>query len=145
MKRGKEIKITDVSNNYTITLGTVDNKKPKSVYIHISSWGLPIDYSDSENYRRVINNLCKVIKQGLYNTIDEGFYIKDRTIVDLDMRESGIKYNKRSYMCTEVTLYQENEYPINVEPLYEYSHTLIKKVIQVLDTNEDFDFHKTKN
>ena len=145
MKRGKELKITDVSDNYTITFGTVDNKKPKSVYIRISSWGLPMTYSDTENYKRVIHNLSKVIKQGLYNTLDKDFYGKDRTIVDLDMRESGIKQNKRSYMCTEVTLFQENEYHINAEPLYNYSHTLIKSIIQILDDNKDFDFHKTKN
>lgn len=145
MKRGKEIKITDVSNNYTITFGTVDNKKPKTIYIHISSWGLPTSYSDNENYKRIINNLAKVIKQGLYNTLDESFYNKGRTIVDLDMRESGIKQNKRSYMCTEVTLFQENEYPINSEPLYDYTHTIIKTIIKLLDDNTEFVFHKTKN
>jgi hypothetical protein len=145
MKRGKELKIIDVSDNYTITFGTVDNKTPKSVYIHISSWGLPVSFSDNENYSRIINNLCKVVKQGLYNIIDKDFYNKDRTIVDLDMRESGIKQHKRSYMCTEVTLYQENEYPINTEPLYDYSHELIKEIIKMLDENKDFVFHKTKN
>lgn len=145
MKRGKELKISDVSKNYTITFGTVDNKNPKSVYLNISCWGKPIGDSDAEvNYNRVINNLGKLIKQFLYNNLNPEYYNKDRTIVDLDMRESGIKYDKRSYMCTEITLFQENEYPINSDILYDYTHTVIKGVIDVLDKNPNFKFYKTK-
>jgi ABC-type oligopeptide transport system substrate-binding subunit len=39
----------------------------------------------------------KKIKQGLYNLFDNEFetsILKDRTIVDLDIRESGIKFGK---------------------------------------------------
>ena len=38
MKRGKEVKL-DINPNYKISVGTVDNKNPKSIYISLSAWG----------------------------------------------------------------------------------------------------------
>jgi hypothetical protein len=143
MKRGKEIKLT-VLENYNLTTGTVDNKNPKSVFITISAWCNPL--IDTEiDYNKIINNLMRTIKGTLYNTLTNKF-IKEQTIVDLDMRESGIKFDKRSYMCCEITLFQQNELlPITSEILLENINNITKQVLlDAFESNQYFTFHKVK-
>ena len=57
MGRGKEIKL-DLPFEYNVVSGTVDNKNPKSVYIQISAWGKPKDYSE-DSYESIINKKAK--------------------------------------------------------------------------------------
>ena len=95
MKRGKEITL-NINSNYKIKLGTVDNKNPKSIYINLSAWGEPNDDEEDINYDTIIKKLRKNIKQNInYNINSDNFY-KDKYIVDLDMRSSGIRNKKRS-------------------------------------------------
>ena len=54
MKRGKEITL-DVSSNYKVKLGTVDNKNSKSIYISLSAWGELLPTNDIINYDGVIS------------------------------------------------------------------------------------------
>jgi hypothetical protein len=52
-------------------------------------------------------NKNKKIKQTLFTLFDTGEYPEfdlDKTIVDLDIRESGIRFGKRSFINCEVTL-----------------------------------------
>lgn len=97
MKIGKEIKINK-NKNYNIVFGSVNNKNPKAIYLSISAWAEPLQ-KDCENYSRVIKNIHKNLKQVIYNhlTNNENDFVKENTIVDLDMRESGIRYGKRSF------------------------------------------------
>ena len=69
----------------------------------------------------------------------------DRILVDLDMRESGIQYGKRSFMNCEVTLYQKNELSVDSEELISELSDVTKIIVnEVLDPNEYFNFHKSK-
>jgi hypothetical protein len=143
MKRGKENKI-NVSENYCIVSGTVDTKNPKSVYINISAWGEP-NLKTDVSYDKVINQLHKEIKQKLHNKINKLQFMHDRILVDLDMRESGIQYGKRSFMNCEVTLYQKNELSVDSEELISELSDVTKIIVnEVLDPNEYFNFHKSK-
>jgi hypothetical protein len=67
------------------------------------------------------------------------------TIVDLDLRESGIRKGKRSFMSCEVTFYLNVEIPVNSEEmktnLNNVAQELIDKVFEQCDT---FDFYKRK-
>lgn len=143
MKRGKENKI-NISDNYCIVSGTVDTKNPKSVYINISAWGEP-NLKGDVAYDRVISQLHKEIKQKLYNKINKEQFIHNRVLVDLDMRESGIQYGKRSFMNCEVTLYQKNELTVDSEELISELNNVTRLIIEdVLNPNEFFSFHKSK-
>ena len=143
MKRGKENKI-DISDNYCIVSGTVDTKNPKSIYINISTWGQPKLEGDV-SYDRVISQIHKSIKQKLHNKINKARFIHDRVLVDLDMRESGIEYGKRSFMNCEVTLYQKEELSIESEELMGEINNVTQIIIgDILETNEFFSFHKSK-
>ena len=147
MTRGKEIKF-NIHENYNTVSGTVDNKDPKSIYISISAWGNP-KLSSEVDYNKVITNLSKDIKTGLNKGVNENNFIKDRSIIDLDMRESGIKFNKRSYMNCEMTLFQKintGVLPLISEELNEDIKNIINSVlIEAFESSDYFTFTKTKS
>jgi len=147
MKTGKEIKNNNFKN-YNITFGSVNNKNPKAIYINISSWAEPIN-EDEDNYNLTIRTLNKKIKQTLYNLFDSEvgcLFDKHRTIVDLDIRESGIRYGKRSFMSCEVTLYLYNEYSITSTYMRDKLDNLTEYLLKnVFDYNKNFKFNKKKN
>jgi len=146
MKTGKEIK-TNKHKNYNIIFGSVNNKKPKAIYINVSAWVEPSE-DNGFNYNHSIRDLNKKIRQSLFGYINSDYEImfkNDKTIVDLDIRESGIKLGKRSFMNCEITLFLESEIPLTSEVMLDrlvlISDTLIKTVF---DSNKTFNFHKKK-
>ena len=146
-KRGKEIKM-NLSDNFNIVCGTEDNKNVKSIYINLSAWGEPTK-EDETNYDRVISRLAKCVKQSTYNYLKENYadrFLVDRTIVDLDMRESGISFGKRSFMNCEITVYQkESSESINDEITLGILTKIIQSSVACLDDFEYFKFHQKKN
>lgn len=143
MKRGKEFKV-DVIPNLNVVFGTTDNKKPKSVYINISGWADPID-NDNLNYNRIIQNIHKQIKQNIYNYGNHSIFNLNRTIVDFDMRQSGIIFGKRSYMNCEIVLYQNSEYALMSDELNEALMNILNVVVNKnLNDNKYFKFHRKK-
>ena len=147
MKTGKELKVTK-HKNYNISFGSINNKHSKAAYINLSTWAEPID-DGVVSYNRVIKDINKKIKQGLYNLFDnelETQILKDRTIVDLDIRESGIKFGKRSFMNCEITLFMDSEIPVNSEHMKEKLDNVISMVVNsIFEPNKTFNFHKKKN
>jgi hypothetical protein len=147
MKTGKELKINSYKN-YNIVLGSVNNRHPKAVYLNISAWSEPTSESET-GYTRIIRDLNKKIKQSLFNLFDldtDTEFLKDRTIVDLDIRESGIRYGKRSFMNCELTLFLNSEIPINSDKMQPMLDSIINTVItQTFEQSKHFKFHKKKN
>ena len=142
MKRGKEITLKS-KDNYKVKLGTIDNKNPKTIYLNVSAWGKPL--TEEENYDNVINNLRKKIKQKLFTQIGFGNFEKERYIVDLDMRSSGIKQSKRSFMSCEITLFQKDRLSVNDPSMINVSNELINSIIEdCFEENNHFRFYKTK-
>lgn len=146
MKTGKEVKIISLQN-YSVVLGSINNKHSKAVYLNVSSWADP-KYNDSTDYSRVIKNLNKAIKQSLYKVIKEdsnSYFIADKTIIDLDIRESGIRYGKRSFMNCEITLFLKTEIPVNSELIKPSVDVVLSSVINdIFENNKSFYFHKRK-
>jgi hypothetical protein len=146
LKTGKELKINDFQN-YNIIYGSVNDKQPKAVYINLSAWSEPKSNSQIK-YDKIIKDLRKKIKQSLYNYFVYNDYLdfdKDRTIVDLDIRESGIRFGKRSFMNCEITLFLNSEISINSEYIRLKLNDVINMVIDTaLDDNKIFKFHKKK-
>ncbi len=144
MKKGKEIKLK-LKENYNVKLGTVNNKDPKSIYLNITAWGDPINYDESNNYVSIINRLKKHIKSKLYENLNKDRYYPNNYIVDLDMRHSGIKNNKRSFMSCEITLYQKDKLPVTDDKLQGETKKIINEIIEnCLESNTDFKFYRTK-
>ena len=147
MKKGKELKVNQFKN-YNVVYGSVDNKNPKALYINISAWAEPRN-EDETRYGRVIRNFDKKIRQAVYNFLGEsktGLFSKDRTVVDFDIKESGVKFGKRSFANCEITLYLVNELSLTTEYLQEIITDLINNVIKTnFENSRDFNFHKKKS
>lgn len=146
MKKGKEIKMGKTYKDFKVTAGTVDSKNPTSVYINISAWGEPTQ-EDTEHYVSVISGLKKEIKSFIYDNLPMT-YNKNRTIIDLDMRESGIAYGKRSFMSCEITLYQiprNGKLLMSGELKKSMAEITDKLISEVFDKYDYFKFHKKKS
>ena len=146
-KTGKEIKISKF-NNYSVVIGSTNNKNSKANYINISAWAEP-QFFEEVNYKRIIKDINKKIKQLLFNllsTNDYDEFSQDKTIVDLDIRESGIRYGKRSFINCEITLFLKSEIQVNSDYMKLMLDKIIDDVINTtLETNKVFKFYKKKN
>ena len=101
LKQGREIK-TQVSDLFRTSYGTVDVTSLKSLFINLSTWAEPTEESDNWG------NVVKKFKSRIKNTVHHGLkksLFKDISIIDLDLRASGIKKDKRSFIRCEITLF----------------------------------------
>lgn len=142
MKKGKTSKINSFES-LKVNYGTVDSKNLKSIYINIQSWVNPKVISD--NWNRIVCNLSREIKHSVYNNIDRSLF-EEKTIVDLDLRTSGIVFGKKSFLNLEVNLYTTEEIDFKSHRVKE----CIKKMVQKINSenfknNQYFDFTLTKN
>jgi hypothetical protein len=141
MCRGKEIKLNNLKN-LNAKIGTVDNKNPKSIYISLSGWAQPSN-DDVLSYGKVIKNINKEIKQTLFNSINNIRFDHNKTIIDFDMRESGILYGKKSYMCCDINLYQKSNLPL-MEIKNELNNVFENIIPNIFNNNPHFIFYKRK-
>lgn len=146
MKTGKEIKI-NTFKDINVVFGTINNKNSKAVFVNISSWLDPKN-DDDINYSKVIKDLNKKIKQTIFDYfyyLNDSSLLYDRTIVDLDIRESGVKFGKKSFMNCEITLFLNNETPVNT-PLMKEKLFVVCEIItkEIFEKNKYFSFNKRK-
>ena len=72
-------------------------------------------------------------------------FLRQKQIVDLDIRTSGIRPNKRSYMNCEITLFLNKEEPIKSDNIKVAVQSLLNNVItDSLKVSPYFNFYKTK-
>ena len=146
MKKGKELKV-EKFKNYNIVFGSVNNKNSKALYINISAWAQP-KIEDVTGYGRIIRDIDKKIRQSIYDKLSSNIttpFLKERTILDFDIKESGVKYGKRSFSNCEITLFMKYEMPVNSEGLKPMIDEFIVHIIKtVFETNRNFKFNKKK-
>jgi len=141
MKKGKNVKIS-LSNCFKSAYGTVDSKNLKSIYINIQSWVSP--KYELENWNRVVGNFSREIKHTVFESIDTSVFLP-QSIVDLDLRTSGIFYGKKSFLNLEINLFTEQETDFKSPKL----KSSIKRIINNIQdsnilSNEYFNFTLTK-
>jgi hypothetical protein len=141
MKKGKNVKLNLYSPIKT-TYGTVDSKDLKSIYINIQSWVTP--KIEDGNWRRIVNCLLRDIKISISDSLDKKIF-NEKTIVDLDLRTSGIHYGKKSFLNLEMNLYTLEKLDFRDQKIKD----CVKKTIRTIYkndiiTNEYFDFYCCK-
>ncbi len=142
--RGTEIK-NKKHGNLNVIYGTIDKANPKSLYIKITGWGNTKYYSEERDYASIIKKLNKRISRLIFTDLDCDLFKREKTMVDFDMRDSGITYDKSSFMSCEITLYQQKTLLMSDEVLLESLDYLTKNIIEnILNNNEFFDFFKNK-
>jgi hypothetical protein len=141
MKKGKSVKLNLFSPIKSV-YGTVDSKNLKSLYINIQSWVSP--KFDHDNWNRVVCNLNREIKHSVFNSIDTNLF-KETSIVDLDLRTSGISHGKKSFFNLEVNLYTNQEFDFKSSELKESVKKIVRSIVRdnVIE-NKYFDFSLSK-
>ena len=140
MKKGKFINV-DIHNNVKIGYGTVDYKDLKTIYIKLNSWTQPTE--ENYNFQKIISKISKVIKYHIFNLKYD--YFKQESIVDLDIKTSSIKTNKRSFMDLEITLYVDKKFELKSKEIKQIIINLSKYIIDEILTDEIlFNFHNKK-
>ena len=141
MKKGKSVKL-NLYNPIKSVYGTVDSKNLKSVYINIQSWVTPKEEYD--NWNRVVSNLSREIKHSVYNSINTDLF-QNKSIVDLDLRTSGISHGKKSFFNLEINLYTTNELDFKSIEIKDSIKNIVQSIYNNnITTNKYFEFSTTK-
>ena len=141
MKKGKSVKLNLYSPIKSV-YGTVDSKNLKSLYINIQSWVTP--KFEHDNWNRVVCNLSREIKHSVFNSINSELF-KEHSIVDLDLRTSGISHGKKSFFNLEVNLYTNQEMDFKCPEIKESIKSIVKNIFKNnIKENKYFDFSISK-
>jgi len=141
MKKGKSVKM-NVSTSFKSMYGTVDSKNLKSLYINIQSWVSP--KTELDNWNRVVCNLSRELKHTVFDSIDTSVFIKN-TIVDLDLRTSGICQGKKSFFNLEINLFLDKQLDFKSIELKDSIKKIVRNIQRTnISNNNYFDFSLTK-
>jgi hypothetical protein len=141
MKKGKSVKL-NLFNPIKSMYGTVDSKNLKSVFINIQSWVTP--KNEMENWSRVVGNLNREIKHSILNSNKSEIFLP-KTIVDLDLRVSGISIGKKSFFNLEVNLFSNEQLDFKSEKIKFEIKQIIKSIyLNNIEKNKYFTFSKSK-
>ena len=141
MKKGKSVKLNLYSPIKSV-YGTVDSKNLKSLYINIQSWVTP--KFEHDNWNRVVCNLSREIKHSVYNSITTDIF-QEKSIVDLDLRTSGISKGKKSFFNLEINLYTLCEMDFKCNEIKESVKTIVKSIYRNnVIQNKYFEFSNSK-
>lgn len=141
MKKGKSVKL-NLYNPIKSVYGTVDSKNLKSVYINIQSWVTPKE--EYENWNRIVSNLGREIKHSVYESINTKLF-QNTSIVDLDLRTSGISHGKKSFFNLEINLYTNSELDFKSLEIKDSIKIIVKSVFKNnITQNKYFNFSTSK-
>ena len=141
MKKGKCVRI-NLSETFKSVYGTVDSKNLKSLYINIQSWVSP--KTEHDNWNRVVCNFSRDIKHTVFDSINTEVFTKN-SIVDLDLRTSGISYGKKSFLNLEINLFLDKENDFKSQEIKDSIKDIIKNIGKYNIVNNDyFSFTLTK-
>jgi hypothetical protein len=141
MKKGKSVKL-NLYNPIKSIYGTVDSKNLKSVYINIQSWITP--KYDTENWNRVVGNLSREIKHSVFNSINQKIF-QEKSIVDLDLRTSGISHGKKSFFNLEVNLFTTSELDFKSIEIKDSVKQIVRNIFKNnIKENKHFEFSISK-
>lgn len=141
MKKGKSVKL-NLSNSFKSVYGTVDSKNLKSIYINIQAWVSPKE--ELENWNRIVCNFSREVKHTVFDSIDTSIFTP-KSIVDLDLRTSGIFYGKKSFLNLEINLFTEKELDFKSNELKNSIRKIVKSINDYnFNPNKYFDFTLTK-
>ena len=141
MKEGQSVKL-NLYNPIKSVYGTVDSKNLKSVYINIQSWVTP--KQEYDNWNRVVSNLGREIKHSVFESINQKLF-QEKSIVDLDLRTSGISHGKKSFFNLEINLYTNSEMDFKSVEIKDSIKTIVKSIFRNnIQQNKYFEFSTSK-
>lgn len=142
MKKGKTITLNQYESIKSF-YGTVDAKELKSIYLNIQTWVTPLN--EEENWNRVVSLMTREVKHSVLHSINTDLF-RPHFIVDLDLRTSGIRYNKKSFMNLEINLFTKQDGDFKCNEIKDSVKKILKRVYKDnILSNNHFNFSSTKN
>ncbi len=142
MKKGKTSKL-DLFQDAKCYYGSVDATELKSIYLVLQTWVKPTQERD--NWERVVGTISRAIKHKVLE-IHNKLIFKEHFIVDLDLRTSGIKVDKASFLNLEITFFTKENIEFKSENLSNELNHILKEVHNnVLGKSKYFTIQYSKN
>lgn len=143
MKKGKTSKL-ELFRDAKCYYGSVDTTELKSIYLVLQTWVTP--KMEKDNWNTTVGSITRTIKHKILEVVNKK-YFKEFFIVDMDLRTSGIKLTKSSFLNLEITLFTKENVEFKSEELTNEMSKLIKEVYtKVLSNSKYFtiQYSKTK-
>ena len=142
MKKGKTSKL-DLFQDAKCYYGSVDATELKSIYLVLQTWVTPTQERD--NWERVVGTISRTIKHKVLEVYNKSLF-KEHFIVDLDLRTSGIKVDKASFLNLEITFFTKENVEFKSENLSNELNHILKEVHDnVLKKSKYFTIQYSKN
>ena len=142
MKKGKTSKL-DLFQDAKCYYGSVDATELKSIYLVLQTWVKPTQERD--NWERVVGTISRTIKHKVLEIYNKSIF-KEHCIVDLDLRTSGIKIDKASFLNLEITFFTKENFEFKSDELSNELNHILKEVHNnVLGKSKYFTIQYSKN
>jgi hypothetical protein len=142
MKKGKELNVK-LNQNFKTYYGTIDNKELKTIYVGVSTWLTPLE--DLESYTKSVAFLRNKIKHCVYQNINQQLFKAGHHIVDIDIKESRMFFNKASYLNIEITLFTKNNGSILSTNIKMDMVRFLGLIVNAIEECDNFKFTISKN
>jgi hypothetical protein len=97
-----------------------------------------------DNWNRVVSNLGREIKHSVFESINQKLF-QEKSIVDLDLRTSGISHGKKSFFNLEINLYTNSELDFKSVEIKDSIKTIVKSIFRNnIQQNKYFEFSTSK-
>ena len=142
MKKGKTSKL-DLFQDAKCYYGSVDATELKSIYLVLQTWVKPTQ--DRDNWERVVGTISRNIKHKVLEIYNKSMF-KEHFIVDLDLRTSGIKVDKASFLNLEITFFTKENIEFKSDKLSNELNHILKEVHDnVLNKSKYFTIQYSKS
>jgi hypothetical protein len=142
MKKGKTSKL-DLFQDAKCYYGSVDATELKSIYLVLQTWVKPTQERD--NWERVVGTISRTIKHKILEIYNKSLF-REHFIVDLDLRTSGIKIDKASFLNLEITFFTKQNIDFKSDELSKELNRILKEVHDnVLEKTKYFTIQYSKS
>jgi hypothetical protein len=124
MKKGKTSKL-ELFQDAKCYYGSVDATELKSIYLVLQTWVKPTQERD--NWERVVGTISRNVKHKVLEIYNKSLF-KEHFIVDLDLRTSGIKVDKASFLNLEITFFTKENIEFKSDKLSNELNDILKEV-----------------
>jgi hypothetical protein len=124
MKKGKTLKL-DIFNDSKCYYGSVDTTNLKSIYLVLQTWVIPTQ--EKEKWDNTVGVISRTIKHKILEVYNKDMF-KEHFIVDMDLRTSGIKMTKASFLNLEITFFIKESNDFKSLELRNELKTIIKQI-----------------
>lgn len=143
MRKNKELQIQSYPENFTVKLGTINKYNPEVIYIYGTTWLSP--NIEKPSYDEISDDFSKKMKKTLFAEFRKTHMFDENIISDVDIRKSGILFNKKRFVNFEIHLKQKEVKNINDEKLKAVVTEIMNSVLNTIVKTTSFNFSNKKD